>query len=420
VSLALATATLAGALAVAPGAPAGAASLYGTVARISNLPNGLAPQHLGPNLSSEGRYVSYVAGQDAFRYDTVAKKTVTVDATAAGGAPNGRVLEAAISADGRYVVYASYATDVTSLPPVTTPAACLSATGANTCWLLYRYDASTQQTSLVTRVAGKAIEGKPENLSTSTDGRYVVYSTGTGMLPADSNGAEDVYRYDTRTGRTVLVSHASGGGPANQASRQGSVSADGNLVAFVSGATNIAPTGTGAHTAQVFLADVATGGTILVSHTTAGAGVGSTGGAADPAISADGSAVAFRGDGTGFGGAAGQQAVLRYDVAQGTTQRPPRFYDSVAGTKFSDEPSLSRDGRFLVYRLDVYPPGGGAEVDEIVRYDVARNASLVIRQYADPLAADGPRLSDDARHISFAEGGAGSTPPRQVFEWSAP
>ena len=75
----------------------------------------------------------------------------------------------------------------------------------------------------------------------SANGRFVVFrSNANGLSGADTNETYDVFRRDTQTGDTALVSRGSGAGPgADQDSWAASISSDGSRVAFISYAQNL-------------------------------------------------------------------------------------------------------------------------------------------------------------------------------------
>ncbi|MDP8971340.1 MAG: choice-of-anchor D domain-containing protein [Actinomycetota bacterium] len=150
--------------------------------------------------------------------------------------------------------------------------------------------------------AGQADAASFES-SISADGRYVAFTSAARLAANDTNHVDDVYRRDRQTGTTVLVSvHApctdyegefcpsgDSGAPA--------ISADGRHVAFESDAEDLAlapdtPPDTNA-ASSVFVREMVTGATTLVSRTSGG-GQPARDGSFDPSISADGRYVAFR------------------------------------------------------------------------------------------------------------------------------
>ena len=127
----------------------------------------------------------------------------------------------------------------------------------------------------------------------SADGRYVAFeSSASNLVPNDSNGRADVFVHDLKTGDTVLVSVADDGRPANDASHHPSISADGQIVAFYSEATDltsdIRPAGT---VTGVFVRDFRDGRTKLVSVSASGEWLPEWNGW--PSMSGSGKVVAF-------------------------------------------------------------------------------------------------------------------------------
>lgn len=104
-------------------------------------------------------------------------------------------------------------------------------------------------------------------LSLSADGRYLAFVT---TIPIDARHTDpngQVYVFDRAQGTTTLVSVGLGGVIADNLSSDCSISADGQLIAFSSPASNILPNSLGG---QVFLTRWQTGETILLSSTAAG------------------------------------------------------------------------------------------------------------------------------------------------------
>ena len=132
------------------------------------------------------------------------------------------------------------------------------------------------------------------------DGRYLVFATEYRVIPSDRNNYSDVYRFDRKTGESILVSAGDDGRPADSESTGASISADGRFVAFTSGATDLVPDDTNDN-ADVFVRDLAIGTTQRVSladdesQSSRSKGYDGWDGfpSYDGSISADGSRVAF-------------------------------------------------------------------------------------------------------------------------------
>ncbi|MEZ5455912.1 MAG: hypothetical protein R3F04_07340 [Lysobacteraceae bacterium] len=125
----------------------------------------------------------------------------------------------------------------------------------------------------------------------SANARYVVFSSlASNLIPGDAGGFQDIFRHDRQTGETVLVSQSSGGAQGNGNSFTSAISADGNDIAFSSAATNLVSGDSNART-DIFVRNVAQGTTTRVSVDSTGAQGNGT--CSLPSISADGRIVVF-------------------------------------------------------------------------------------------------------------------------------
>jgi cell wall-associated NlpC family hydrolase len=144
----------------------------------------------------------------------------------------------------------------------------------------------------------------------------------------------------------ALISAAPGGSPSDAAASSPALSADGNFVAFVSAASNLAPGGP-AGVAQVYLRDRTSGKTERISQTTGGDP--GNGWSYQPAISADGRVVAFTSLSDNLATGAGPVGnVYAYDRSiQAITLVSQSGGE--AGDGWSEWPAISADGRYVVY-----------------------------------------------------------------------
>jgi Tol biopolymer transport system component len=182
----------------------------------------------------------------------------------------------------------------------------------------------------------------------SSDGRFIVFSTAANDLVAgDTNLQKDVYERDLVTGKVLLVSgNADGTGPGNGCSMRPSVSADGSLVAFQSTSTDLV-TGDTNGTSDVFLRDMATGQTRLIS--TAYGGVGSAWGVSDcPVITPDGHFVIFRSNARNLTAVLYSSSI--YDLYVYNTETGTSYQTSIVGG-FGIPPilSISPKSQFAAY-----------------------------------------------------------------------
>src|SRR6266568_1446865 len=132
--------------------------------------------------------------------------------------------------------------------------------------------------------------------SLSADGRLVTFAADASNLVAgDTNGAEDIFVHNLTTGQTARVSVDSAGIQGNGASFFPVISADGRSVTFASTATNLVPGDTNG-TTDIFVHDLTTRQTVRVSVDSAS--TQGNGASFSPSLSADGQMVAFSSDAT--------------------------------------------------------------------------------------------------------------------------
>lgn len=309
-------------------------------------------------VSADGRYVvfasqasNFVAGDtngvgDVFLRDVVAGTTIRVSQTQSGiqgdqesGWPGG----VAISADGRWVAFASAATnlvpnDTNGLPDI------------------FLYDRTTGALTRVS-VATNGQQGTGTfgcfDPSLSADGRYIAFDAAeNGLDPSDGNvNGTDIYVHDRQTGVTQMVGRNSQGVQGNLGSSDPSISADGRYVAFTSWSTNLDSIPNGAISNQVYLRDLVAGTTRQVSVDSFG--VGANDGSAYPSISADGRHVAFESFATNLvPSVSAYVQVYTHDAQTGETQLVSVSTGGAGGDNNSDVEggaAISSDGRYVAF-----------------------------------------------------------------------
>jgi len=317
-----------------------------------------------PSISADGRYIAFqssstnlVTGDtngvsDIFVKDTQTGITTRVSTTSAGAqsviGPGS--YSPSISADGRYVAFASDMRDLVS-----------GDTNFKTDIFV-----KDRQTGAIVRVstdsAGTESTALSDLPSISADGRYIAFeSSAPNLVAGDTNNAKDVFVKDTTTGTTVRVSTDSAGIQAAGISSAPRINADGRYVVFESGAANLLGTGIDTNgLIDVFVKDTQAGTTTRVS--TDGAGNQATGGLSDgPSISADGRYVAFLSFATNLLGT-GVDTNARGDVFVKDRQTGSivRISTDSSGTQAIGGPSngdyfipaMSADGRFVAFEFN--------------------------------------------------------------------
>ena len=195
-------------------------------------------------------------------------------------------------------------------------------------------------------------DGDSRAASISADGRFVAFeSSATNLVGNDTNGKEDVFVRDRRTGKTRRFSVSSAGAQGDGDSRAPSISANGRFVAFRSAATNLVGGDTNA-SLDVFVGDRRTGKTKRVSVSSAGVQGNSF--SESPSISADGRFVAFESAATNLVGndSNGFRDVFVRDRRGGRTKRVSVSSAGAEGNNESRQASISADGRFVAFRSD--------------------------------------------------------------------
>ena len=254
-----------------------------------------------PSLSADGQRVAFVSSarnlsgtdrdgvRDVFLRDT--RRGVTILVSRAGGragaAANRHSIRPRISADGRYVAFESAASNLSDG----------ARAGVRN---IFVRDLRRRTTTLASRATGPRGAGAGADAtgpSISRGGRRVAFeSPASNLTHADDDTAVnryDVFVRDLRSGRTQLVSRASGvRGRAASASAQAMISADGRYVAFDSGADNLTREGNDA-ILEVYVRDLRRHRTLLASRASGRRGAPARGTASHPSISADGRYVAF-------------------------------------------------------------------------------------------------------------------------------
>ncbi|WP_145064576.1 hypothetical protein [Engelhardtia mirabilis] len=392
---------------------AGIAISQGQTTRVSVDSSGLegAGSSNHPSISGDGRYVAFqtnanldpsdtTPGQfylDVYLHDRLTGSTKVVSRDSGGGNPDKSCEEAAISDNGRYIVYATYATDI--IPG-----------DDNNRRDIVRYDRLTGTTALVSAALdGTVGDWDSYEPDISADGNVVVFLSHASDLTLQDPVQWAVFARDMTTGVTELVTKGVGGVNPNSDSRQPTVSANGRYVVYACHASNIVP-GDNNGWQDIFLYDRQTGATELISISTFGLQANSD--CWDPTVSADGRYVAF--DSYSSSLVPGDTNILPdvflRDRVTGQTTRVSQGYDGSAANGRSTTASLSDDGRYVAFHSWasnlIGPPAGPNYLDvfvldrvtgEVEQVTVSSTAVLANNHSYDPeISADGKFVTYDS------------------------
>ena len=226
-----------------------------------------------PSVSADGRYVLFqsygtdlVAGDtnnssDVFVRDNVTGTNTLVSATPSGSVGNLDSYPSAISPNGRYALFYSDASDLVASP---TP---LFYGQAN----YYLRDLQTGTTTMVSLTdTGSVPDGQSAAAvgAVTNDGRYVLFvSNSTDVITGQTpDGSQHLYIRDTVANTTRLVDQTTTGGvdPSEGSGVGASMSPDGRYVAFDSNSDNLVAGDTNG-TSDVFIRDMQANTTTRIS-----------------------------------------------------------------------------------------------------------------------------------------------------------
>lgn len=300
-------------------------------------------------ISANGRLIAYRSWSsdllpgdtnntsDIFLYDRQTGQTTRVSVSSTGQQGNRPSRAPAISGDGRYVAFDSYATN-------------LVAGDVNDAPDVFVHDCQTGATTLISRNSwGEVGNGWSSAPTISFDGRYVAfYSSASNLVPNDTNEAGDIFVRDRQTGETTRVSVNSAGQEGNEYSRDPTISADGRHVAFESRATNLVP-GDANDKDDIFAHDRQTGRTTRVSVSSAGQeGKGTS---YLPTLSTYGRYVAFWSSANNLvaDDTNARSDAFVHDRQTGETMRVSVSSAGNEGNGDSYAPAISGDGRYVAF-----------------------------------------------------------------------
>lgn len=384
-----------------------AAIQAGNVTRVSIASDGTQGNYSSftPAISTDGRFVVFssyafnlVDGDtnnevDVFLHDRDTGLTERVSIASDGSQAIGSSWEPAISANGRFVAFQSIANNLASTDTYI---------GED----IYVHDRQTGQTELVSISSeGNQGEGDSYRPSISADGRYVAFESYS-HLTSNETDWWNVYLRDRQTGQTELISKSFDGAPQTGPSDDPCISPDGRYVAFSSGASNLVNGDTNEH-GDIFVQDRQTGLMELVS--VASDGTQGNDYSRHPSISAGGRFVAFESYASNFvnGDSNGFKDVFVHDRQTGQTQRVSISSDGAQANYWAEAPAISANGRFLVFISDADNlVSGDTNIDvDIFLHDLQTGQTERISVTSDGAQGDGnsfgPSVSATGRFVAY-------------------
>jgi Tol biopolymer transport system component len=297
-----------------------------------------------------------------------------------------------LSADGRYLGFTSYSTElgVTDNRGDFNQGVFIKdlLTGA-----LLRADVNA---------AGLPAEGSGK-FSLSADGRHIAFVSSGSLVAGDINHAQNVYVKDMLTGAIDYAARTSDGTRLTGISYQAAMSGDGRFVTF----TSFSAFGTlTANVSRIYIKDMLTGSLRLVSAFDDPAFINRS--CSESVISADGHVVGFQSNAININTRTDERALFARDMQTGQLQRINADANGVpAANGYTEDLQLSADGRFAVFSsLDGgLVPGDTNKMFDIFIKDLLTGAIRRLSVSDDGLQANGansaPRISGDGSTVSF-------------------
>ncbi len=400
----------AGSLLTAIAPPATAAP--GDTTRISVSTEGVEAERSSRpgSISDDGRFVAFESSAtklasgtsssrtQIFVRDVASGKTQLVSVSSSGGGGNGSSFSPSLSSDGRYVAFAS---DATNLVPN-------DFNGSTDIFVRDRKENTMQLVSVSSLEV--ASNGPSEHPSISDDGSIVAFeSRADNLAIPDLNRVRDIFVRDLVAGTTERVSLSPSGIDGNAQSSHAAVSGDGSHVAFESFASNLVADDD-ANTLDVFVAVVETG---AISRASVNSDeVPANGWSQEPTMSDDGTRVAFTSWATNLvtdDVTGSWDDVFVRDLENGTTILASGSSD-VQANAHSWQPSLSGDGRYVAFSTNATnlvaddPPRRSDDADVYMR-DLETGVVRRISISSTGEGANGlswyPRVADGGVAVAF-------------------
>lgn len=359
------------------------------------------------SFSNDGRYAVFestssnlVSGDanglsDVFLYDFQNSSMTRLSVGLSGAQANGPSFDAKISGDGNYAVFSSFANNLVS-------------GDTNNTADVFRV---TLSTGAITRISvnsngteGNGASGEP---SISNDGNIITFtSLATNLVASDTNEVRDVFLRNVSSGTTTRVSVNSSGIEGNHASYGSKISGDGAFVVFVSDAINLVTSDTNS-CSDVFRRNLSSATTQLVSSSSNGT-LGNSG-SDSPDISENGQYIVFQSRANNLisSDTNGYIDVFMKDMSSGVTTLISQTNSGSQVKYDSARPSISGDGRFVVFesRSSGYVPwDSNGKMDVFIR-DIQSELTTPFSTLSGDVIGNGKsigaRISGNGSKIGF-------------------
>jgi Tol biopolymer transport system component len=375
------------------------------------LPASADGSSVAPILSADGRFVVFssaarnllpagdgLLGLNVFVRDRSNDSISLVSANSTGnGGGNFSSELGAISANGRFVIFESDATN-------------LVAGDTNGVKDIFLRDLQAGTTKAISIGSNGWANGASSQAAITPDGHWAVFvSQATNLVAGDSNNVADIFVADL-SGNTLSwasVGDALPLGRNSTGSTTPAITADGRYVAFATALTGVGPR------AEIYVRDMLAGTTAWASSNAAAMAMAMLGSSnlpcSHPVPSDDGQFVAFK---IGASNGVGNALILRTDLSAGTTTlvasnaMPQLVY---ADESFGAE--MTPDGRFVVFSRRVATNSTSCNLfiwDAQTGTETLVSADLD-RKLQTNAISKAPAITPDGRYVTFVSNGTNLT-----------
>ena len=150
---------------------------------ISELEDGSTPPSVeSPQISDNGNFIYYVIGNDIYKYNVFSKNTVKITSTVDNQPTNSNSFSPSVSANGRFALYTSYASNLVESDHNNLPD-------------IFLYDSESKETKMINiGVGGYQAKGTSYHCAISSDGTALAYaSIAHNLTFDDTNEKYDIF-----------------------------------------------------------------------------------------------------------------------------------------------------------------------------------------------------------------------------------
>jgi hypothetical protein len=360
-----------------------------------------------PVISGDGRWIAFQSSAsnlvpddtngvpDIFVYDRQTATTERVSLAGDGSQGDDSSSQPAISVDGRYVAFASLASNLV-------PGG--ASAGVQDIFVFDRHTHEVQRVNPA--FDGVQANGDSSSVAISADGRYVSFeSSASNLVPGDDNHSADIFLVDRQLGTLQRISVTATGVQGNSGSYHPTISADGDRLAFFSFASNFVPDNTRT-IGDIFVADQADAAIECVSmiwvQTEA------NGDSYTAATSRDGRFVAFDSNASNLvpDDTNGWIDVFVLDRQTGGVERVSLTANGTQGNEDSRSPSITEDGRYVAFqsRATNLVPGVNNARSQVYVYDRQTGTIECVSSNGQQQGngdSSAPAISGHGRYVAF-------------------